>query len=69
MTQKSFFYLILFNAASIVRDPDQGNAALLNLHRNGRGPGVYGVFRKLLHHAGGPLYDFPGGDFIYSTLA
>ena len=51
MPQKGLFYLLLINAAAVVRHPDKGNSSVLNLYGDSARPGIYGVFRQLLHHA------------------
>ena len=56
--------LIGRNAAAVVRDPDEGHAAVLDLHGDGGGPGVDGVFHQLLHHGGRALHHLAGGDEI-----
>ena len=64
VAEKGGGQLLRRDAAAVVGDPDGGHAAVLDLHRYGGGTGVYGVFQKLLHHAGGTLDHFTGGDQV-----
>ena len=52
------------DAAAVVGDPDQGHAAVLDLHRHRGGGGVDGVFHEFLDHRRGPLHHFAGGDQV-----
>ena len=52
------------DAPAVVGDPDVGHAAVLDLHGDGPGPGVDGVFQQLLHHRGGALHHLAGGDEV-----
>ena len=52
------------DAAAVVRDPEIGHAAVLNLHGDLLGPGVQGVFHQLLGRRGGPLHHLAGGNQI-----
>ena len=44
--------------------PDQGGAAILDLHPHPPGTGVDRVLDQLLHHRGRPLHDLARGDLI-----
>ena len=68
MTQKGYSHLILFNAASIVRNTNQGSTPVPNLYGDGCGARVYGIFHKLLDHGGRPLNDLARRDLIYGLL-
>ncbi|SCH37451.1 Uncharacterised protein [uncultured Clostridium sp.] len=52
------------DALPVVRHPEEGHSSVGDLHRDGGGPSVDGVLHQLLGHAGGPLYDFTGGDQV-----
>ena len=52
------------DAAAVVRHPDEGHAAALQLGHHGGRSGVYGVFDELLHDAGRPFHHLAGGDEI-----
>ena len=52
------------DAAAVIRHPDEGHAAVLQIRHHGGRPGVYGVLDQLLDDAGGALYDLPGGDEV-----
>ena len=54
--------LLRGHAPAVVRHPDAVPAPFLDLHRDGPGPGVQGVFHQLLDHRGGAQDDLPGGD-------
>ncbi len=68
MTQKSIAHLGLLNTAPIVRDPDKGYPAILNLHRDSISPRVNGVFHQLLHHTGRPLHHLTRSNLIYRLM-
>ena len=52
------------NAAAVVRHADHAHAAPPDLHHDGGGTGVDGVFHQFLHDAGRALHHFAGGDQI-----
>ena len=52
------------HAAAVVRDPQQGHAAVLKLYGDGFGAGVDGVLHQLLDHGGGTFHDLAGGDQV-----
>ena len=54
--------LLRGHAPAVVHHPDAGPAPFLDLHGDGPGPGVQGVFHQLLDHRGGAQDDLPGGD-------
>ena len=56
--------LLRRHALPVVRHPDGAPPGLLNVHRHASGPGVDGVLHQFLHHGGGPLDDFAGGDLV-----
>src|SRR5207253_5224819 len=56
--------LLRRHALPVVRHPDGAPPGLLNVHRYASGPGVDGVLHQFLHHGGGPLDDFAGGDLV-----
>ena len=56
--------LLRRDAAAVVRDADIGQAAPLQLRRDGGRAGVQRVFQKLLDHGGGALHHLTGGDQI-----
>ena len=48
----------------VVGDPDERQAALLEVDLDVPGPGVEGVLEQLLHHGGGALDHLAGGDLV-----
>ena len=64
MAQEGGGQLLGRNAAAVVGDPDGGHAAVLDLHGDGGGSCIDGVFQKLLDHAGGTLHHLAGGDQV-----
>ena len=52
------------HAAAVVRDPQEGHAAVADLDGDLGSTGVHGVFQQLLGNAGGPLHNLAGGDQI-----
>ena len=64
VAQKGGGQLLRRNAAAVVCHPDQAHAAPLDLHHNGGGSGVDGVFHQLLHNRGGALHHLAGGDQV-----
>ena len=68
VTQEGQADLVFGNAAAVVRHPDQGGSALLDLNGHGCGLGVDGVFQQFLHHGGRALDHLARGDFIDGIL-
>ena len=68
MTAKCLCDLCRINAAAIVGDANQVNAAVFDLDRDGSCPCVNGILRKLLYHRGGSLYYLSGGDKLVYAL-
>ncbi len=68
MAQEGKGHFFRFHAAPIVRNAEEGTAALLDFHSNGAGFGVYGVFNQLLYHGGGALNDFTCCNFVNGLL-
>ena len=64
VAQKGGGQLLRRNAAAVVRHPDQAHAAPLDLHHDGGGSGVDGVFHQLLYNGGGALHHLAGGDQV-----
>ena len=64
MAQKRGGQLLRRDTAAVVRHPDQAHAAPLDLHHNGGGTGVNGVFHQLLDHGSRALDHLAGGDEI-----
>ncbi len=56
------------DAAPVVADADQPDAALLELDIHARGAGVECVFDQFLDHRCGPLDDFAGSDLVDQNL-
>lgn len=52
------------DAAAIVADADQADAAFLQVDIDALGARVERVLDQLLHHGGGPLDHFAGGDLV-----
>ena len=52
------------HAAAVVRDPEEGHAAVPNLHGDFGRARVHRVFQKLLDHGRGALHHLAGGDQI-----
>ena len=64
VAQKGGGQLLGRHAAAVVGDPDEGHAAVIDLHRHLLGPGVDGVFHQFLGHAGRTLHHLAGGDQV-----
>ena len=52
------------DAAAVVGDANQLDAALLHVHVDATGAGVEGVFEQFLEDAGRPFDDLAGGDLV-----
>ena len=50
------------HAAAVVRDPQVGHTAVLDLYSDLGSSGVHGVFQQLLDHGGRTLHHLAGGD-------
>ena len=64
VAQKGSGQLLRRDAAAVVCHPDQAHAAPLDLHHDGGGSGVDGVFHQLLYNGGGALHHLAGGDQV-----
>ena len=64
VAQKGGGQLLRRDAAAVVRHPDQAHAAPLDLHHDGGGSGVDGIFHQLLHNGGRPLHHLACGDEV-----
>ena len=64
MAQKGRFGVVGRHAAAVVRDAQEGHAAVLQLDRDVLGPGVNGVLDQLLGGACRALHDLTGGDQV-----
>ena len=62
MTQKGGGDILPGNAHPVVGDPKIADAPFLQLHGNGGGFGVDGIFQQLLHHRGRTLHHLSGGN-------
>ena len=61
-------YILVGDPAAVVRHAKVGYSAALYLHGYRGSPRVDGIFRKLLYHRGGALYDLSGGDKLVYAL-
>ena len=52
------------HAAAVVRHPQEGHAAVPDLHGDFGSPRVHGIFQQFLDGAGGPLHYFARGDEV-----
>ena len=68
MTQKCIADIFPFNPASIIRDADQRNPSILNLHGNGGSFCINGIFYEFFDDRRWPLNHFTCGDLIYCNL-
>jgi hypothetical protein len=64
MAQEGGADLVRRDAASVVRDPHIGGTAPADLHRDGGGTGIDGVFHQLLDDGTGTLHHLAGGDHV-----
>ena len=64
VAEKGGLTLVGGDAAAVVGDPDEGHAPVGNLHGDGIGSGVDGVFHQLFHHRGRPFHHLTGGDEV-----
>ena len=64
VAEKGGFQLRGRDALPVVGHPEEGEPAVVDLHRHGGGPGVNGVFHQLLGHRGGPLHHLTGGNQV-----
>ena len=64
MAQEGRLGFVGGNAAAVVRDAQEGHAAVLQLDGDVPRARVDGVFQKLLHNARGTLDDLAGGNEI-----
>ena len=56
--------VVVHHAAAVVDDADHALAARFDFDAHGIGAGVERVFEQLLHHRGGPLDHFAGGNAV-----
>ena len=56
--------VVRVHAGAVVGDPDQREAALLDVDGDGSSPGVEGVLAELLDHRGRPLDHLAGRDLV-----
>ena len=68
MSQKCQRDLILFNSAAIVRNPDEGNPSLTDLHRDRSCLRIDRILQELLHHRSRTLNDLAGCDLVDGIL-
>ena len=68
VAQKGQGNLVPRDAGTVVSDPDKGNSAALDLHSDGAGSRVDGIFHQLLHHGSRALHHLTGGNFVNGTL-
>ena len=52
------------HAAAVVRDPQEGHAAVADLYGDLGGPGVHGVFQQFLGGGGGALHHLARGNQV-----
>ena len=52
------------HAAAVIGDPEEGHAAVPDLHGDLGGSGIHGVFQQLLDHGGRTLHHLAGGDEV-----
>ncbi len=64
MLQESGTGILGFHAAAVVGYPQEGHTAVADLHGDFGGPGIHGVFQKLLDNAGGPFHHLTCGDQV-----
>ena len=64
VTQKGGGQFLRCDTAAVVRHTDQAHAASLDLHHDGGGSGVDGIFHQLFHNGGGALHHLAGGDQV-----
>ena len=62
--QKCGAGILGFHAAAVIGDPQEGHAAVADLHRYFGGTGVYGIFQQFLDHGCGPFHHLTGGDEV-----
>ena len=60
--------LVFRDAASVVRDADQADPAVADLHRDPVCAGINGIFRQFLDHGRGPLHDLSCRDLVYGRF-
>ena len=68
MAQKRRAHLIRRDSGTIVRDPDQADPSVFDLHGDRRCVGIQGVFHQLLYHRCRTLHDFSRCDLIDRRL-
>ncbi len=56
--------IIAAHAAAVIGHADKAPSAGLDFHGDIFGAGVEGIFDQFLHHAGGALNHFAGGDLV-----
>ena len=64
MAQESRFGILLFHAAAVVGDSQEGHAAVLDFHGNFGSTGIHGIFQQFFHNAGRTFHHLTGGDQI-----
>ena len=68
MAQEGRAHLVRRDPGSVIGHPDHRNAAVPDLHRNGRRAGIDGILGQLLDDASRPLYDLPGRNLVNCRL-
>ena len=56
--------ILIGHTAAVVRDPQEGHAAVPDLNGDLGGAGIHGVFQQLLDNGGWPLHHLTGGNQI-----
>ena len=64
MAQKGGSCVLRGHTAAVIRDPQEGHAAVPDLDHDFGSPCVHGVFQQLLDGAGRTLHHFAGGDEV-----
>ena len=64
MAQKGGAHVLGQDALAVIGDPEIGDAAVLDLHRNALGTGIHGVFHQFLDHRAGTFHHLAGGDQV-----
>ena len=64
MAEKGGAGILVGHTAAVVRDPQEGHAAVPDLNGDLGGTGIHGVFQQLLNNGGRPLHHLTGGDQI-----
>ena len=64
VAQKGGFGILGAHTAAVVRDPQEGHAAVPDFYGDLGGTGIHGIFQQLLDHGGRTLHHFAGGDEV-----